>query len=78
MNPVALAQQKRAQELQVLQKENEMLKQRVVVLEEAEGKVEDLTVQVEQRLQQPSTSKEVEGGFVDVDGKTKVQIRRKG
>lgn len=63
MNPVAIAAKQRAAELQRLREENEELKQRVKVLEESGGKAEDVTEQVHKRLQEPSTSKEVDGSI---------------
>ena len=61
MNPMAIALEKRANELKNLKEENERLKQRLSLLEETGGSVEDLTVKVEHKLQEPSSSKEVEG-----------------
>ena len=64
MNPVAMAQQQRKEELNRLREENERLKERLKLVEESGGKVEDLTMQVEQKLQEPSTSKEIDGEHV--------------
>lgn len=60
MNPVAIAAKQRAAELTRLREENEELKQRVKVLEESGGAALDVTEQVHKRLQEPSTSKEVD------------------
>lgn len=61
MNPFAIAAKQRAAELQKLQEENETLKQRLKILEESGGQAEDVTEQVQKRLQEPSSSKEVDG-----------------
>ncbi|XP_061174912.1 mitotic spindle assembly checkpoint protein MAD1-like [Saccostrea echinata] len=60
MNPAALAQQKRADELKNLKEENERLKKRLEVLEESKGQAQDVTLQVEQKMSEPSSSREVE------------------
>lgn len=61
MNPAALAQKKRAEELIKLREENERLKKRVEVLEESKGQAQDVTFQVEQKMSEaPCPSKEVE------------------
>lgn len=60
MNPFAIAAKQRAAELQKLQEENETLKQRLKILEESGGQAEDVTEQVQKRLQEPSSSKEVD------------------
>lgn len=60
MNPVAMASKQRAAELQMLREENEALKQRIKILEESGGQADDVTEQVQKRLQEPSTSKEVD------------------
>lgn len=54
----ALAEHKEA--LQKLKHENERLKQRILLLEENEGKIENLTVAVEQKLKEPGSSKDIE------------------
>ncbi len=61
MNPADLAQKSRAMELKQLKEENEKLRERVKILEESEGRVDDLTVKVEKKISEPSASKEVEG-----------------
>ena len=61
MNPADIAATQRREELKSLQEENERLRQRVKLLEESEGKIEDLTVVVEKKLQEPGSSKDVEG-----------------
>lgn len=61
MNPAALAQKKRAEELIKLSEENERLKKRVEVLEESKGQAQDVTFQVEQKMSEaPCPSKKVE------------------
>jgi len=59
MNPSAKAQQKREQELEHAQTEAERLKKRLDILEENGGAVQDLTMQVDQRMEVPSPSKEI-------------------
>ena len=61
MNPSAKAQQKREQELEHAQTEAERLKKRLDILEENGGAVQDLTMQVDQRMEVPSPSKEIKG-----------------
>lgn len=61
MNPAAIAQKQRMEELNRLKLENERLQQRVKLLEDSGGQVEDLTVKVDQKLNEPCSSKEVEG-----------------
>jgi mitotic spindle assembly checkpoint protein MAD1 len=61
MNPVAMAAKQKAAELQMLREENEALKQRLKILEESGGQAEDVTEQVQKRLQEPCSSKEVDG-----------------
>ena len=61
MNPVDMASSHRKEEMKLLKEENERLKQRVRLLEENEGKIEDLTVAVEQKLKEPGSSKDIEG-----------------
>ena len=61
MNPADIAATQKREELKRLQEENERLQQRVKLLEESEGKIEDLTVVVEKKLQEPGGSKDVEG-----------------
>lgn len=63
MNPADIAATQRREELKRLQEENERLRQRVKLLEESEGKIEDLTVVVEKKLQEPGGSKDVEGNL---------------
>ena len=63
MNPADIAATQKREELKRLQEENERLQQRVKLLEENEGKIEDLTVVVEKKLQEPGGSKDVEGMF---------------
>ena len=62
MNPVAEAQATRAEEMARLKEENIRLTKRLQVIEEGGGQsIEDLTVKVEQRMLEPSTSEEVKG-----------------
>lgn len=61
LNPSALAQKARQEELEKLKEENERLRKRNQILEEHGGRVEDLTLQVQEKLQHPCPSKEVEG-----------------
>lgn len=61
MNPSDQAQSKRKTELIKLQEENARLSARVQLLEESGGKVEDLTIQVEQKLESIPESKMIEG-----------------
>lgn len=56
-----MATERQREELSKLQKENERLRQRIALLEENEGKIEDLTVAVEQKLKEPGSSKDIEG-----------------
>ena len=65
MNPVDQALEKRKEEVSMLKAENERLKQRVAILEENEGQIEDLTVAVEQKLKEPGSSKDIEGKTVN-------------
>lgn len=60
MNPFAKAQKAHQDELQKLREDNETLKKRNQILEE-KGHVADITLQVQEKLKQPSPSKEVEG-----------------
>ena len=61
MNPADLAQKHRALELSKLKEENEKLKERLKLLEESGGHVDDLTVKVDRKMLEPSTSKQVTG-----------------
>jgi hypothetical protein len=61
MNPVDQAIELRKEEVSKLKAENERLKQRIAILEENEGRIEDLTVAVEQKLKEPGSSKDIEG-----------------
>ena len=61
MNPADIAQRERAEQVKTLTGENERLTERLRVLEETGGKVEDVTMRVEERLAQPSSSKELDG-----------------
>ena len=61
MNPTALAQKRRGEELERLQEENAKLKKRLEVLEESGAQAVDVTMQVQSKLQEPSTSKELVG-----------------
>jgi len=61
MNPFAMAQRRQSSELERLRTENARLTNRLKVLEELGGRVEDLTAKVDEQMIQPSTSKEVEG-----------------
>ncbi|XP_005092970.1 mitotic spindle assembly checkpoint protein MAD1 [Aplysia californica] len=60
MNPCAVAQKTRQEEWESLHQEVEMLRKRNKILEEQGGEVEDLTIQVKEKLQHPSPSKELE------------------
>ncbi|XP_060570209.1 mitotic spindle assembly checkpoint protein MAD1-like [Ruditapes philippinarum] len=60
MNPVDQAIELRKEEVSKLKAENERLKQRIAILEENEGRIEDLTVAVEQKLKEPGSSKDIE------------------
>ncbi|KAK6166145.1 hypothetical protein SNE40_022908 [Patella caerulea] len=61
MNPAAKAQQQREQDLEALRSENEKLRGRINILENTKGEcVEDLTLRVEEKLQNPSPNKQVE------------------
>ncbi|XP_056018923.1 mitotic spindle assembly checkpoint protein MAD1-like isoform X2 [Ostrea edulis] len=60
MNPAAMAQKKRAEELTKLREENIRLKKRVEVLEESKGQTVDVTFEVDQKMSEASSSKEVE------------------
>ncbi|XP_053393249.1 mitotic spindle assembly checkpoint protein MAD1-like isoform X2 [Mercenaria mercenaria] len=60
MNPVDIATEQRREEVSKLKAENERLKQRIEILEENEGRIEDLTVAVEQKLKEPGSSKDIE------------------
>jgi len=59
-NPAAVAQERREVELETLRKEVETLRKRAQLLEENGGAAQDLTMQVEEKLLQPSPSKELE------------------
>ena len=61
MNPSAIAQQERSTELSRLKMENEKLMNRVKILEEAGAEAMDVTKQVEMKMQEPSSSKDIEG-----------------
>lgn len=61
MNPHAIAQKQKAEELKQLKEENEKLKTRLQLLEESGGRVADLTLTVDKKLQEPCSSKEVDG-----------------
>ena len=61
MNPAACAQRQRAEQVERLSEDKKRLEERVRVLEAAGGPVEDMTLQVEERLQQPSCSQHVDG-----------------
>ena len=61
MNPFAMAQRRQAAELERIRTENSRLANRLKVLEECGGRVDDLTAKVDEQMTQPSTSKEVEG-----------------
>ncbi|RUS86158.1 hypothetical protein EGW08_006106 [Elysia chlorotica] len=60
LNPFALAQKEREEELEKLREDNEKLKKRNQILEENGGMVEGITMQVEENLQKLSPSKEIE------------------
>ncbi|XP_060071718.1 mitotic spindle assembly checkpoint protein MAD1-like [Ylistrum balloti] len=61
MNPVAMAQAKKKEIIAELTEENEKLKHRLKLLEESEGKVDDLTLQVQHKMEEPCSSKELDG-----------------
>ncbi len=61
MNPSSVAQQKRRMQVDELNQENEKLKKRISILEEEGQAAADLTMKVEARTQEPSTSKQVKG-----------------
>lgn len=61
MNPADMGTADRQAEITKLKEENDRLKQRIQLLEENEGKIEDLTVAVEQKLKEPGSSKDIEG-----------------
>ena len=61
MNPAEVAQRSRAVKLAKLTEENEKLKTRLKLLEESGGRMEDLTMRVDEDLQKPGSSKELEG-----------------
>lgn len=63
MNPAALAQKQRAEEIKKLQTENKMLKERIKLLETSGGHFEGMTEKIQYNVQQPSTSSEVAGEF---------------
>ena len=71
-NPVAQAQQVRAEELKLLREENLRLRERVKVLEKNLAEAHDITAQVEANLHAPSAqeSQQLKGNncveFVDV------------
>lgn len=56
-----MAQEQRARELGRLREETQGLQERLRLLEEGGGQVDDLTVKVQENLAQPSTSDELEG-----------------
>ncbi|XP_067673796.1 mitotic spindle assembly checkpoint protein MAD1-like isoform X2 [Haliotis asinina] len=60
MNPAELAQRQREEEVKRLHDENDKLKQRLKLLEESGGSVDDLTLKVEKKLLEPDAEKEVE------------------
>ncbi|CAH1795046.1 unnamed protein product [Owenia fusiformis] len=60
MNPAAIAQKNRAEELERLRDENEKLRARVKILEEADGKAANITMQVDEKMAEPNSSKELE------------------
>ncbi|XP_046553553.1 mitotic spindle assembly checkpoint protein MAD1-like [Haliotis rubra] len=60
MNPAEIAQRHREEEPKRLHDENDKLKQRLKLLEESGGSVDDLTQKVEKKLQEPDAGKEVE------------------
>ncbi|XP_070187007.1 mitotic spindle assembly checkpoint protein MAD1-like isoform X2 [Littorina saxatilis] len=60
MNPAAVAQRQRQQEVERLTVENERLMARVQLLEQSGGAVEDLTEQVEKQLESVPESKAIE------------------
>lgn len=60
MNPSAVATNARQEEMTKIKEENDKLRKRNQILEE-QGKVEDITLQVQEKLQHPSPSKEIKG-----------------
>ena len=61
MNPHDTATDRQREELTKVKEENERLRQRINILEENDGRIEDLTVAVEQKLKEPGSSKDIEG-----------------
>jgi hypothetical protein len=61
MNPAAVAEKQRQQELSRLKEDNERLAARVQLLEKAGSPVEDLTMQVDKQLETVPESKAIEG-----------------
>ena len=61
MNPAALAQQERANELAKLREENVRLAERVKILEEKGAAVSNITMLVDEKVAEPGSSAEVEG-----------------
>ncbi|WAQ96557.1 MD1L1-like protein [Mya arenaria] len=60
MNPVDSDIDRRREEMTKLREENARLRQRIQLLEEHDGKIEDLTVAVEQKIKEPGSSKDIE------------------
>ncbi|XP_059177877.1 mitotic spindle assembly checkpoint protein MAD1-like [Physella acuta] len=58
LNPSAVASNARQEEMTKIKEENDKLRKRNQILEE-QGKVEDITLQVQEKLQHPSPSKEI-------------------
>lgn len=73
-NPVSWARQRQTEELELLKKENEVLKQRLKVLEESGPFAEDITIQVEQKLKEaPPTQvlENLQGQLLAAEAKNK-------
>lgn len=65
MNPSAIAKQHRAEEMEKLRSENDQLRTRVRLLEENSGNMQDLTIQVQEKVKDQPSSKELEGNLQD-------------
>ena len=60
-NPSSWVQEERKEVIQHLKQENAALSERVRLIQEAGEPVEDLTAKVEEQLQQPGSSEELDG-----------------
>lgn len=63
LNPADIAQRERAEQVRSLTAENTRLTERLKVVEEAGAAAQDVTMQVEERLQQPQSSQQLEGSL---------------